>query len=222
MPTVFEQLAEYTPQDRPAAVVHAMRQLARRAGHDFVTIAQLAQEAHQHGYWSKVMRQNGEPYLTEEEFFAEVLQVQSWRSALKRIAIGQGIAKLPEEIRGQVAERLAEVGVAKATILAPLLETKPEAITEWVERAEAMDAEGLQAAVSDALSAKPRGTAGGVAERDRVLGFLTSVMPDLDSRALLEEFLRLGHAAGAGETTVAILLSAMRECVVQWQPAPVR
>ena len=218
MPTVFEQLERYAPAERPAAVVHALRQLARRAGHDLIVMSRLAHEAHKNGYWSKVSRPDGEPYLSEEEFFAEVLQVQSWRTAFRRIQIGRAIEELPEASRDVAAGRLAAVGVAKASALAPLLEEKPEAIEAWIQQAETMPLDDLQAAVSDALRAKPRGQGGASEPKDRVLGFLTSVMPDMESRALLADFLREGHRIGAGDTTLGILLSAMRECVAQWSP----
>ena len=50
-PSVLDQLAAYGPQERPGAVVHALRQLSKRAGRDLVLIARLAHEAHAGGYW---------------------------------------------------------------------------------------------------------------------------------------------------------------------------
>ena len=166
MPTVFEQLERYAPAERPAAVVHALRQLARRAGHDLIVMSRLAHEAHKNGYWSKVSRPDGEPYLSEEEFFVEVLQVWSWRTAFRRIQIGRAIEELSEGSRDEVAGRLAAVGVAKASALAPLLEKKPDALEMWIRRAETIPLEDLQEAVSDALAAKPRGTGSGEPRRN--------------------------------------------------------
>ena len=219
-PSVLDQLAAYGPQERPGAVVHALRQLSRRAGRDLVLIARLAHEAHAGGYWSQVKRKSGEPYLTEEEFFNDVMDMASWRTALRRVALGRAIEALPagdhEGQREHIAEKLAELGVHRASVLAPVLErhaTEPDAILGWLDRASGIPAEDLQKAVTQAMttaSPEPREPV------DRVAGYLRSVMPSFEAREVLEEFLRLGRQVTEGGTTVGILLAACQECIGSW------
>ena len=211
---IFAQLDHYASADRPAAVVQVLRQLAGRAGRDLVLIARLAHEAHEGGYWSKVARADGQPYLDEESFFADVLQVVSWRTALKRIALGRALAAVTDDERERVADQLAALGVARATILTPVLETAPQETGQWIERAAALSQEELQQAVSQELGAKPRGRAGG----DHVATFLRAAMPSIETRELFDEWLRVGRRVTGSESALGVLIEGMRECVAEWHP----
>lgn len=216
-PTTLEILDRYAADDRPRMVTLALRQLARRAAKDFVLIARLAYEAHDQGYWSKVKKPDGTAYLTEEEFFSDVLALSSWRTANKRIAVGRAIAALPEgEPREAMAERIAGLGAAKASVVAPVLEADPASLAVWVDRAAAMPIQELQQAVSQERGAAPRGRPSG----DRVESFLRSVLPDIQSRELFDDFLRLGRRRLDGRATcLAVLIHAMQEVLPEWSQA---
>lgn len=213
---VLDQLAAYGPEERPGAVVHALRQLSKRAGRDLVLIARLAHEAHAQAYWSKVNRKTGEPYLSEEEFFNDVMDMASWRTALRRVALGRAIAALPDAQRESVADKLADLGVSRASVLAPILERHaddPDVILQWIDKASTVPAEDLQKVVTDALATEPRKAGEPV---DRVAGYLRSVMPSLEARETLEAFLRAGRRVTDGGTTVGILVAAFQECLGAW------
>ena len=217
-PGVLTELDRYAPEARPGAVVAALRQLARRAGSDLILVAILSWEAHDGAYWSTVPRPSGEAYLTEEEFFTDVLQVLSWRTALKRIALGRALAALPEGDRERRAQELTEVGVARATILVPVLEQavgQPKAIEAWIDRARDLSKDDLQRAVSESLGVR---APGGGPPADRVLLALRSAMPDLEARELLEDFLRAGRQVAETDSTVGVLLAGFRECLGAWLP----
>jgi len=216
LPSIWDQLARYAPDDRPRAVVQTLRQLSRRAGRDVVLLARLSHEAHDQGYWSKVPRADGTPYLSEADFFEDVLAIASWRTAMKRVALGRALAVVPPAERDQIAERLGNLGAAKATILVPALEAaeRPEDMAEWVERAAGLTSDALQREVSTALGAVPRGTRR--AEGDRVAAFLRSVMPDPESVEVWEEFLRVGKRAVGTESTIGVLIAAFQEALGSW------
>ena len=216
-PGLLEQLDRYALQERPGAVVAALRQLARRAGQDLILVAILSWEAHDGAYWSTVPQPSGKPYLSEEEFFTDVLQVLSWRTALKRIALGRALAALPEGERERRAQELTEVGVARATILVPALEQaadRPEAIKGWIDRARELSKDDLQRAVSESLGRAP----GGGPPADRMLLALRAGMPDLEARELLEDFLSAGRKVAETDSTVGVLLAGFRECLGAWLP----
>jgi len=221
-PSVLDQLAAYGPQERPGAVVHALRQLSKRAGRDLVLIARLAHEAHAKSYWSLVTRKSGEPYLSEEEFFNDVMDMASWRTALRRVALGRAIAALPGGEREQIAEKLADLGISRASVLAPVLERhvgELEVIVQWLDRAATVPAEDLQKVVTDALATEPRQPGEPV---DRVAGYLRSVMPSLEAREVLDEFLRLGRRVTENGTTIGILIAAFQECIGSWSAKETR
>ena len=216
-------LRQYAEEDRPAAVAEALRQLSRRTGDDLLAIAELAWEAHDRRYWSLVNRPGGGAYLSEEDFFEDVLRVGSWRTAFKRIALGRALAALPPERKALVSGQILDVGAAKAVALVPVIERAAAEggtvagldLDAWFQRARELKVEELQRAVSLDLGAKPRGGRGAP---DRAAAFLATLMPDIESRGLLEDFLAAGRRVTQGGTTVGILIEAMRECLASWLP----
>lgn len=215
---------EVPRETRAAEVTLAMRQLARRATRDVMTLSLLAWEAHQGGYWSLVSDPAGKPYLTEDDFWSCVLGTDNYRSAAKRIAIGRALAALPESERERAADGLAEIGLAKAAIIAPHVVECAEAgdaraaseeMRVWTELARLTQVQDLQRQVSDARGAQPRGLP---PEGQRALRALQALMPDLESRNLLADVLRAGERVCGSANPTAILIAALQEALAAWAP----
>jgi hypothetical protein len=83
---------------------------------------ELAWEVHAQGYWSQVRSADGTRYLTEEAYFRDVLGLASWRTAYKRLAVGRMLIMFEEPERSLLRTRIARVGLAKATVVAPAIE----------------------------------------------------------------------------------------------------
>lgn len=217
VPSLRDHLDSLAPQERPGAVVQALRQLARKTARDLVEMCRLAHEAREGRYWSKVSKADGSPYLSETEFLEDVLEVDSWRTAMRRLKIGAAINAVPTEEREEIAAQIADLGPSKASVLAPVLETSdPDQIRGWLERAKDTPVIDLQKQVSDELGARPRGTGGG----DQIERYLRNLMPSPEARELYDEFLKLGSREAGGNSVVGILIAAMQECVGTWSAKP--
>ena len=209
-------LNQFSGEARPQAVTLALRQLGGRIAADLILASILAFEAHARSYWSIVQHPDGRPYETEEDFFNDVLHVQSFRSAAKRIAIGRLIQALTEGEREPVAQALADVGLAKATVLLPALEGADAVERErWFGEARRLPVADLQAAVSTHLAAKPRGRP----DADRLYRVILGAMPSLEDRELWDQVVRLGkRLLGPEVTTVGILRACFQESLADWEP----
>ena len=194
----------------------ALLQLRRRVEQDLVAVCILCSEIHERNHWSKVRRADNRAYESEEVYFLEVLGVASFRSAAKRIAIGRLIQALTEGEREPVAQALADVGLAKATVLLPALEGADSVERErWFGEARRLPVAELQAAVSTHLDAKPRGRP----DADRLYRVILGAMPSLEDRELCEAVFRLGkRLLGPEATTVGILRACFQESLADWEP----
>ena len=194
----------------------ALLQLRRRVESDLVQVCLLASEIHDCGHWSKVRRADNRPYESEDVYFTEVLGVRSFRSAAKRIAIGRLIQALTEGEREPVAQALADLGIAKATVLLPALEGADSVERErWFGEARRLPVAELQAAVSTHLEAKPRGRP----DADRLYRVILGAMPSLEDRELCERIFGLGRILlGPEATTVGILRACFQESLADWEP----
>jgi hypothetical protein len=215
-PTAVAQfLAQFSTTNRAEALHLALQALRARVEPDRVLACELAWEVHQHGYWSQLRRLNGSPYDSEETYFREVLGLASWRTAYKRLAIGRMLMSFAEAERAMMRQALAEVGVAKASIVAPAIERLGEWRT-WLTWAVQLPAVALQEKVSQALQALPRGlepSPPGTRFRQMVL----AAMPDLEAMELVDRFFEVGaHVAGT-DHAVAIFLAGCRECLPEWE-----
>jgi hypothetical protein len=121
---------------------------------DKVLGCELAWEVHIHSYWSQVRRGNETAYESEEAYFREVLRLTSWRTAYKRLAIGRVLTSFGEPERALLRTAIAEVGLAKATVVVPAIERFRDWQT-WLGWAARECTITLQARVS----ACPRGAA---------------------------------------------------------------
>src|SRR5262249_57409786 len=117
--------------ERAEALHLALKALRARVEPDRVLMCELAWEIHRQGYWSQLHRDDGSPYDSEESYFREVLGLSSWRTAYKRFAIGRMLSAFAEPARPAIRAALAEVGVAKATVIVPAVERTGE----WQGRA---------------------------------------------------------------------------------------
>jgi hypothetical protein len=147
-------LAQF-PATSPAEALHlALQALSARVEPDRVLACELAWEVHIHSYWSQVRRSNGTPYENEEAYFREVLRLTSWRTAYKRLAIGRVLTSFDESERALLRMGIAEVGLAKASIIAPAIERFGDWQT-WLGWAAQECTVTLQTRVSAALEALP-------------------------------------------------------------------
>lgn len=144
----------------------------------------------------------------------------SWRTAYKRLAIGRMLTSFGETERALLRAALADVGVAKASIVAPAVERLGQWHT-WLTWALQDSAVALQAKVSEALQALPRGVGlspPGTRFRQTVL----AAMPDIEAMELVERFFEVDTFVVGTDHTVAIFLAGCRECFPEWETQATR
>ncbi len=208
-------LAQYAPEHRAEALHLALQALRDRIEPDRVLACELAWEVHAHSYWSQVRRRDGTPYETEEAYFRDVLGLASWRTAYKRLAIGRMLTSFAEPERSRLRAAIAQVGLAKATVVAPAIERVKEWRT-WLALAGELPAVALQARVSDALDALPRGREPSP-PGERFRRAVLSAMPDIEAMELVERFFALGRRVVGTPNPIAIFLAGCRECLPEWE-----
>ncbi len=210
-------LAQFGP-DRAEALHLALRDVAARARQHLALLAELAWLAHEEQIWSKVRGPDGKPFASPEQFFEQTLGLGAWRSIWRYVTVGRVIAAAPNGERESLRALVAEAGITKVAIVAPVLETADDdARRTWLERTRALDVEALQAAVSDA-----RGTGRGRGEGDRVERYLLAVAPDMEARATMERLFWLGRRLDKGRTAISILVAAAQEALASWEPEAAR
>src|SRR5262249_53808625 len=115
-------LGQFATTSRAEAIHLALQALRARVEPDRVLACELAWEVHCHGYWSQVRRPDDTAYDSEETYFSEVLALTTWRTAYKRLAIGRMLMSLGDVERSVLRAAIAEVGLAKAAVVAPAIE----------------------------------------------------------------------------------------------------
>src|SRR5215467_8861456 len=208
-------LGQWSPMSRAEGLHLALQSLRNRVEPDRVLACELAWEVHAQGYWSQVRNADGTRYLTEEIYFRDVLGVASWRTAYKRLAVGRMLMMFDGPERSLLRTSIAGVGLAKATVVAPAIERVGEWRT-WLQCAHEMSTVLLQAKVSEALDALPRGcemSPPGERFRRAVL----SAMPDIEAMELVERFFEVGKRVVSSPNPIAIFLAGCRECLPEWE-----
>src|SRR5207302_2640675 len=201
--------------NRAEAIHLALQAVRARVEPDRVLACELAWEVHRHGYWSQVRRPDGTAYDREETYFREVLGLASWRTAYKRLAIGRMLQSFGEPERAVLRAAIADVGLAKAAVVAPAIE-RFGAWKTWLELATQCSSEVLQVRVSEALESLPRGrepSPPGERFRRAVLG----AMPDIEAMELVERFFEIGAQVVESPNPVGIFLAGCRECLPEWE-----
>src|SRR5690349_20580952 len=148
-------LDDFTGSDRAEAVHLVLKQLRRRTEPDRVLACELAWEIHASSYWSQLRDDHDRPYETEEAYFRDVLGLASWRTAYKRLAIGRMLGQISSAERAVVRAAVADVGLAKASIVAGAIERTGQ-WPQWIQLARQLPAVTLQMRVSEALQTQPR------------------------------------------------------------------
>jgi len=209
-------LAQFSTTNRAEAIHFALQALRARVEPDRVLACELAWEVHTHGYWSQVRRPDGTAYDCEETYFREVLGLASWRTAYKRLAIGRMLRNFGEPERVVLRASIAEVGLAKAAVIAPVIERFGDEWKMWLQLALQCSTVVLQARVSQALEALPRGREPSPpGERFRCAVF--GAMPDIEAMELVERFFEIGAKVVGSPHPVAIFLAGCRECLPEWE-----
>src|SRR5437667_7063841 len=208
-------LAQFSITNRAEAIHLALQALRARVEPDRVLACELAWEVHRHGYWSQVRRPDGTAYDCEETYFREVLGLASWRTAYKRLAIGRMLLSFEEPERPVLRAAIAEVGLAKAAVAAPAIERLREWKT-WLQLALQCSMAVLQARVSEALEALPRGREPSP-PGERFRRDVLAAMPDLEAMELVDRFFAIGAKVVGSSHPVAIFLAGCRECLPEWE-----
>jgi hypothetical protein len=208
-------LAQFPSTSRAEALHLALQALSARMEPDKVLGCELAWEVHIHSYWSQVRRSNGTAYGSEEAYFREVLRLTSWRTAYKRLAIGRVLTSFDEPERALLRTAIAEVGLAKATVVVPAIERFRDWQT-WLGWAARECTITLQARVSAALEALPRGMVPSP-PGERFRRTVLSAMPDIEAMELVEQFFAVGAKVVGTANPVAIFLAGCRECLPEWE-----
>ena len=214
-PSLARFLAQFSAGNRAEAIHLALQALRARVEPDRVLACELAWEAHRHGYWSQVRRRDGTAYDCEETYFRDVLGLASWRTAYKRLAIGRMLLSFEEHERRVLRTSIAEVGLAKAAVAAPAIERFREWQT-WLQLAAHCSMAVLQARVSEALEALPRGREPSP-PGERFRRDVLAAMPDIEAMELVERFFAIGAKVAGSANPVAIFLAGCRECLPEWE-----
>src|SRR5260370_4372934 len=125
------------------------------------------------------------------------------------------LTSFAETERALLRAALADVGVAKASIVAPAVERLGQ-WHSWMTWAMQLSAVALQAKVSEALQALPRGvelSPPGTRFRQTVL----AAMPDIEAMELVERFFEVGALVAGTDHAVAIFLAGCREALSDWE-----
>jgi hypothetical protein len=110
---------------------------------------------------------------------------------------------------------IAAVGVAKAAVVVPAIERQGQ-WRMWLKLAGELSAVVLQAQVSAALQAVPRGREPSPpGERFRRL--VLAAMPDIEAMEVVERFFELGARVVDTGHPIAIFLAGCRECLGEWE-----
>lgn len=246
--TVESLLAQFETQDRPTAIHLSLVQLRDQANVMEVVIWELAHLAHSEAIWSKVRDDKERPFQSEEEYFEFCFSLTSKRSAYKRMMIGRALASLPPAERDQARTEFAQLGIAKAAIVAPAVEDLADAsvppgeivtgLRAWVEQARSGGAHGrpmleeeLQRAVSSHRGVKSRGLpvplpapgklTSALDEGGGSNGFeswLIERFGDLNEREVLEDLFKVGRRYCETQNVRTILIRAAQEALSQWTP----
>jgi hypothetical protein len=214
-PALVRFLAQFPAPERAQALHLALRALRARVEPDQVLMCELAWEVHRHGYWSQLCRDDGSPYDCEETYFREVLGLSSWRTAYKRFAIGRMVSGFAETARPMIRAAVAEIGVAKATVIVPAVERTGD-WQRWTDLAQQVAYPVLQARVSAALAALPRGPEPSP-PGERFRRAVLSAMPDIDAMEVVERFFEIGAFIVGSAHPVAIFLAGCRESLAEWE-----
>ncbi len=208
-------LAQFPTPSRAEAVHLSLKALRARIEPDRVLMCELAWEVHTQGHWRLVRRDNDSAYESEETYFREVLGLASWRTAYKRLAIGRMLAAFPKPERGAIRAALARIGVAKATVIAPAIERTAD-WQVWADLARQLAYPVLQARVSAALEALPRGREPSP-PGERFRRAILSAMPDIEAMELVERFFEIGVRVVGSDHPIAIFLAGCRESLAEWE-----
>jgi len=208
-------LDDFAGPDRAQAVHLVLKELRRRTEPDRVLACELAWEVHAGGYWSQLRDDRDRPYETEEAYFRDVLGLASWRTAYKRLAIGRMLSRIADTERATVRAAVADVGVAKASMVAAAIERTGE-WTRWVQLAMQLPAVTLQLRVSEALQAQPRGREP-LPPGERFRRSVLSAMPDIDAMEVVDRFFELGRRVVGTDHPIGIFLAGCRECLADWE-----
>ena len=208
-------LDDFNGADRAQAVHLVLKQLRRRTEPDRVLACELAWEVHASGYWSQLRDDDDRPYETEEAYFRDVLGLASWRTAYKRLSIGRMLSQIAAAERPIVRTAVADVGVAKASMIAAAIERTGQ-WAQWIQLARQLPAVTLQMRVSEALQAQPRGREP-LAPVERFRRSILSAMPDIEAMELVERFFELGRRVVGTDHPIGIFLAGCRECLADWE-----
>jgi hypothetical protein len=208
-------LAQLPDAGRAEGLHLTLRALRARTEPDQILACELAWEVHTQGYWSQLHGDDGRPYESEEHYFREVLGLASWRTAYKRLAIGRLLTRFAEPERTALRTGVVSVGLAKTAVLVPAIERLGD-WAAWLKLAGHLSTVALQARVTAALQALPRGrepTPPGERFRRSVL----AAMPDIEAMTVVERFFELGARVVETGHPVAIFLAGCRECLSEWE-----
>jgi len=208
-------LDDFAGSDRAQATHLVLKQLRRRTEPDRVLACELAWEIHAGGYWSQLRDDHDRPYESEEAYFRDVLGLASWRTAYKRLSIGRMLSQIATAERAVVRAAVAEVGLAKTSIVAAAIERRGQ-WSEWIQLARQLPAVTLQIRVSEVLQAQPRGREP-LAPGERFRRWLLSAMPDIEAIELVERFFKLGQRVVGTDHPIGVFLAGCRECLADWE-----
>lgn len=176
----------------------------------YVFLERLA-EAEDGAIWGRSSIPGG-PYRDFADYCETRLGL-SYRTVARRLAVLRSLWALPAAERAPATTALAQIGWAKASVLAPVLRELPATWREALAGAEEVGVEVLQERVSKALGLHPRGA---TAPGWRWYRALLSGLPE-ETRGEVEAVFAVGFRLAETENPIQVFLSMIREVSVEWR-----
>lgn len=207
-----------TPDGARAQEIHdRLLERVQAVEQSFMAMAAEVALAYEHRIWEYM------GYADPEAYFEAAIKLR-FRTVLALKAIHEGVQRLPEAERPEAIRALAAVGRHRASVLAPVLgnDQVEGDWRHWVQIAQEKKTESaLQAAVSQATGAQPRGRAAQPVDLsqkafDTVVGVLPEKYRTRARATLMAYCAYLGDAAGGPPvTTQAALIAMLAQCEVE-------
>ena len=173
----------------PAALHEAICARCLAIESDFLVLMDLLASAHAKTIWQHLGFEDARRYFEESVGL-------SYRTVTRLLSIHTAVLRVPEAEWPELRTALARIGTHKASVLAPLLGADEHSDWRvWLEQAKGLTEDALQAKVSAATGAPPRGAAAGNQEPgEKLLAAVLRFMPP-EQQKRVEVVLRLTTAA---------------------------
>ena len=191
--------------------VQCLRALSEHVSTDSLLFAEALFHEHGADLWQRARTPDGQGYPSEEQFWEHALGLKR-RTGFQLLARGKTLAALALPPSDRAA--LAAIGLYRFDVVAPVLlkEATVESTRRWVAAARTLSRDELRTQVNQTLGRPTRARS----MSQRLQQYVVGAMPDVDSRALAEDFFTTGATYVGSDNAVAIVIAAMQEALGTW------